>query len=190
MITVTHTIEHLQAKLGALPQERMAAATRAVNRTMTTVRAEAARVMRNDYPGIRAGALKARMKLKRATRLNPSAAIVFSGKRFSLFRNFSMRRVGQFGVRFTKLPWRIETIDGDRVTPEMLSRAFVQRARSSGQASVFSRHTKARDSFEVLVAPGVARAFSERQRAHLTALARQRFAVVFQQELKFRISKR
>jgi hypothetical protein len=191
MITVTDTIKSLEARLGALPAERMAAATRALNRTMTTVRAEAARKMRDEYPGVKIGTLRRRMKLTKATRLKPSAAIVFSGRRFSLYRNFSMRRVGQFGVRFRKLPWRIETIDGDPVTPEMIARAFVQRGRRSGAASVFSRHTRERDSFEVLVAPGVARAFAERKIGEaLSRIALARFSVVFQHELKFRISKR
>ncbi len=190
-IDIRHDLAALEARIPLLADERMKAAVRAMNRMMTTVRKEAAGAMRREYPGVKIAALKARMKFKRATRQNPAAALVFSGKRFDLYGNFGMRQTGQWGVRFSKLPWRLETVGGEEVTPEMLQRAFRNRSTRSGRATVFSRHTKVRTSHEVLVAPGLARALSEQKIGDaLIRVGRQRFAVVFLQEAKFRLSKR
>jgi len=189
-IDVRHTLDRLEANLGMLAKERLQAAVRAMNRTMTTVRKEAATDLRKEYPGVKIALLKARMKLKRASQQIPTAAVVFSGKRFALYGNFGMRAFGKWGVGFGKLPWRIETISGETVPPEMLARAFRNR-RSGGRATVFSRHTKVRTSQEVLVAPGIARALTEKHIGNsLTRVARKRFAIVFLQEMNFRLSKR
>jgi hypothetical protein len=189
-INVKHDLAELSARLGLMQQERMAAAVRAANRTMTTVRKRAADDLKKEYPGLRVSQLKARMKLTRATRQTPVAAVTFSGRRIALFGNFGMRSVGRWGARFSKLPWRLETISGEPVTQEMLARAFRQRG-PGGRASVFARHTKVRTSHEVLLAPGVARALVEQKIGDaLVRFARDRFSVVFVQEAKFRLSKR
>jgi hypothetical protein len=190
-VDVRHDLAKLQADLGLYAKETMAAAVRALNRTMGTVRKEAAHELASDYAGIKIGALKARMKLLRATQKSARAAVEFSGRRFPLYGNFAMHASGRWGVKFGRLPWRIETISGDTVTPEMLARAFRNRARASGRASVFARHTAARLSFEVLVAPGLARALEERAIGDaLIRVGHARFSVVFEQEAKFRLSKR
>lgn len=179
-------------RLRLLKRERVQAAVRTVNKVLVTVRAEAARELKKEYPGMTIGRLKARLKMKRATSKDLHGALIFSGTRFSLYGNFGMRgHKGKFGVSFRGLPWRLETIEGYPVTPEMLERAFRQRARGSGRPSVFARHTSRRESFDILLAPGVARAFSERKiGANLSRLARDRYAVVFPQEARFIVSKR
>lgn len=190
-VDVRHGLARLQADLGLYPKETLAAAVRSLNRTMTTVRKSAADVLKSDYAGVKVAALKARMKLVRATQRNASAAIEFSGKRFALYGNFAMRSQGRWGVKFGKLPWRIETITGEQVSPEMLARAFRNRSRRGGRATVFARLSPARASFEVLVAPGLARALVEREVGEaLVRIGRARFDVVFEQEAKFRLSKR
>lgn len=189
-VDVRHTLESFRVRLMLYPNERLQAAVRAMNRTITTVRADASRQLRDAYPGVKVSDLKRRMPLKRATRSRMEAAIVFSGRRIALYGNFNMRAFGKWGVRFSKLPWRIETVSGEPVSPEMLARAFRNRARG-GRATVFSRHSKVRTSQEVLVAPGIARALTERRIADaLMRVARGRFAVVFEQEMKFRLGKR
>jgi hypothetical protein len=191
IIEIRHTLDRLSARLSLLPAERLQAAVRALNRTMTTVRAEAARELQDEYVGMRIAAIKKRLRFTRATRANPSATITFSGKRIPLYGNFNMRGVGRWGVRFRGLPWRLETISGDAVTPEMLERAFRQRSRRTGRADVFARHTSRRESFDLIVAPGIARAFAERNiGVALERVARDRFEIVFEQEAKFRLSKR
>ena len=189
-IDIRHTLGKLSAELGLYPKEHKAAAVRALNRTMTTVRAESARTLQKEYPGVKIADLKKRLKFRRATSKQMSAAIDFSGRRFVLFGNFGMRAVGKWGVRFRKLPWRIEGVSGDVVTPEILARAFRQRG-TGGRANVMARWTKFRQSHEILLAPGVARALGERGIGDaLVRLGRNRFAVVFVQEAKFRLSKR
>lgn len=190
-IVIRHDLARLERNLALLPKERLRAAVRAANRTMTTVRAESARALAREYPGVKIADLKRRLKFKRATQRDGVAWVEFSGRRISLFGNFGMRAFGKWGVRFSRLPWRLEGIGtGDQVTPEILARAFRQRGRG-GRASVFSRWNKFRVSAEILVAPGPARAFVERGIGDaMTRLARERFATVFLQEAKFRLSKR
>lgn len=189
-IELKHELADLEARLGLLPRERLQAAVRAINRTMTTVRAESARALQREYPGVRIADLKRRLRFKRASQREPSAMLEFSGRRIALYDNFGMRGIGKWGVRFSKLPWRLEGVGGDPVSPEILARAFRNRGRG-GRATVFSRWTKHRLSHEVLVAPGPARAFAERGIGDaMTRLARTRFATVFLQEANFRLSKR
>jgi hypothetical protein len=190
-IDIRHTMDRLTANLHLLPGERLAAAVRALNRTATTVRAEAARELQKSYPGLRIAAIKKRIRFTRATRSSPSVAVIFSGKRIPLYGNFGMRSAGKWGVRFSGLPWRIETVSGEAVSPAMIERAFRQRSTRTGRADVFSRHTAQRQSFELLLAPGIARAFAEAGvGAAIVRVARARFEVVFQQEAQFRLSKR
>jgi hypothetical protein len=190
-VDVRHDLARLELNLGLYADERLRAAVRAANRTMTTARADAARRLKEDYAGLKISQLKARLKLQRATASRPVAAITFSGRRFALYGNFGMRAAGQWGVGFRGLPWRLETVSGEEVTPEMLRRAFRQRSRRSGRADVFSRLGPKRASFELVLAPGLARAFSERKVGEATVRAIEtRFPVVFRQEARFRISRR
>lgn len=192
VVNVQHDLGKLVADLKLMPSEQKAAGVRALNRTMTTVRAEAARSLKGAYPGLLVGDIKKRIRLKRASGSDraPSAVLIFSGRRIALYGKFGMRSFGRWGVSFRGLPWRLETISGDAVTPEMLARAFRQRARG-GRAGVFARHTEKRESFELLVAPGVARAVAERAIGDvLVRIAHRRFSETYAQEAKFRLSKR
>lgn len=190
-IDIRHDLARVQAKLGLMERELMPAAVTAMNRTTTTVRAEASKELRRDYPGVKASALKARMKRVLAKRSAPTAAVVFSGGRFSLYGNFGMRSFDRWGVRFSKLPWRVETLEGEAVGPERLARAFRNRLRRGGRAVVFSRETKHRLSHEMLLAPGIARAVVERKiGTALVRIGRARFAEAFGQAVRFVLSKR
>lgn len=193
-IDISADLQRVQLKVGLLEREVLPAAVRAMNKTLTTVRAEATKELRRDYPGVKASAMKARMKLVRATRGKPTAAVVFSGSRFSLYGNFGMRPFGQWGVRFSKLPWRVETLSGDDATEELKAnplRVFRNRLRSGGRAAVFLRWTEKRLSQEMLLAPGIARAIGERRVGAVgVRVGRARFAEVFAQEVRFILSKR
>lgn len=194
LLDVRHTLGGLSADLGLMPREHQLAGVRTLNRTIFTARREAAAKLRQLFPGVKVSQLKGRMKLARATRGNMAASLAFSGRRFSLYGNFGMRgiRVGNnnFGVRFGRLPWRIETVSGEPVPAAMLARAFRNRARGSG-AAVMARHTKVRTSHEVLVAPGIARAVDELGVGGMViTVMRNRFPIVFAQEARYRLSKR
>jgi len=190
-IDISHNLAELQRKYSLLPEELLRAVPRSINRTMVAVSKEGTTQLRLLYPGIKVGGLLKRMKRESATASLLRAAIVFSAGRFNLYGNFGMQAFGKFGVRFRKLPWRIETLSGDPVTPDMLARAFRNRLRAGGRATVFSRHTKHRLSAEILLAPGLAVAYTERHLgAKLAAVARKRFPEVFLQQARFLLSKR
>lgn len=192
-VEVKSTLNALTARLDLLPKERMAAAVRALNRTITTVRAESARALQKDYPGLKSAALKKRLRFTKATRTSLVARLTFRSGRFSIFHNWPGVRQTNAGVRLSRMPWAIETWDGTRVSPEVLRRAFIRRpAGNRGQENVYIRVGNVpRYPIQGLVAPSVASAFAERRIGEQMArLARTRFAVVFQQEAKFRLSKR
>lgn len=206
-IEIRHTLDEYTRRLGLLQGERMQAAVRTLNRTLTTVRAEGARSMSREYPGLKIGTLKRQMKFERASRTKPEAALVFSGKRFRLFGNWPIAKTltatgvrvrlrglqkGRGGISVpARLPFRVETGDGKPVSIAQLRQAFIQRPRSGGQPNVFVRSGRDRYPIEVLVAPSLAAAFIERGIGDaLSRTARQRFEVVFQQEAQFRLSKR
>lgn len=190
-VDIRHDMNKLSLQLKLYPREQLAAAVRALNKTLTTVRAEAARAMRSRYQGIKIAKLKKQMRFKRATRQVPIAVLVFSNRRFQLFGNFGMRRKGAFGVAFSKLPWRIETGDGRQIAPDVLRRAFLNRSKAHGKPNVWARSGRERYPIDVLVAPSLAQTFVE---AHIGQMletkGRARFRVVFAQEAKFRLSKR
>ena len=193
-INVRHDLRRLELALNAYPKEALAAGVRAINRTLIKVRAESARRLKVFYHGLMIGTIKKRLKVRRARRADPIGWLDFSGKRFSLYGEFGMvarkGARGQWGVRFRKLPWRIETVSGEVVSKEMLDRAFRQRG-TAGRASVFARRNAQRLSHEVLVAPGLARALVEGNiESTLLRIGRMHFHGVFAKELKYRIAER
>lgn len=188
-INVKHDLNRLSAGLGLLTAERMKAAVRALNRTLTTVRAEGARDMGLAYRGLKISAIKRQMRFKRASQAHPAAVLTFSNRRFRLFGNWRTTQTRR-GVRTGRLPFRLETGGGRRLDPEALRHAFLQRSRQ-GTANVWLRAGKERYPIEVIVAPSLAEAFVERAIGEaLSRRARARFGAVFQQEAKFRLSKR
>lgn len=189
---VTHDLKGLEARLGAYPQETMAAAVRALNRTMTTVRAEAARSMQKELGGLKIGVIKRQLKQQRATRAVPLAVLTFSNKRFRLFGNYASAQT-KHGVPIRRGPWRLEDLDGDPIKPADLAHAFIQRPRRGGAINVWIRSSVVGKRYPItaILAPSLSSAFAERQAGQaLLRVGRDRFRVVLQQEMTFRLSKR
>jgi hypothetical protein len=131
------------------------------------------------------------MQIVRATRNEPRAALVFTAGRFSLYGNFGMRPDGRWGVRFSKLPWRLETVTGEPVSAAMLARAFRQRTRRGGRAWVFSRETRRASRSRSCSRPASrARWPSARWATQLPARALEIFSADFEREAHYRIWKR
>lgn len=188
--TVKHNLAGLEARLRLHPQELLAADLRAKNRTANSSRAEAVRRLREDLPGLKAGSIRRQLKIIRASKQNPRAVLEFSAKRFRLFGNWNARQT-KGGVSLTRRPWRIETLDGDVVPPQILAHAFIQRARMSGVPNVWIRLGGKRYPITALLGSSLATAFKQRELgAALIAYGRARFRVVFAQEMKFRIARR
>lgn len=206
-IDIRADMRSIQARLGYVGKGLQPAAVRALNKTMTTIKADAARSLQKDYPGLKIAKIKSRLPIKKATSAVSTAVLTFNGARIPLYGNFGMRVTkasrgkkgagrrgaglrGGFGVSFSKLPWRIETPEGKTVSSEMLARAFRNRLRQGGRATVFAREGAERMPISVLLAPGLARTAVEHRILQATADAgRARFGVVFAQELRFLISK-
>ena len=193
-LDIRHDMNRLVADLGLMKAEILPAAVSALNKTLTTVRAQAARALRDEYPGFKASVLKRQMRFKRASRLEPRAVLTFSNKRLRLFGNKRLSLVQTrygTGVRLGKLPFRLETADGSAIDPADLRRAFVQRSRASRVPNVWLRKGKALLPIDVVLAPSLSSAVVEKRIGEaLLRVARTRFAVVFAQEGRFRLAKR
>lgn len=188
---VKHTLRRLEAGLSEYPSQIMAAAVRSLNRTIFTVRKEAASAMARDLPGLKVGTIKRQMKLLRATRSTPTAILQFSEKRFRLFGNFVNRQT-KTGVPLRRVPWRIENLEGEAIPAEALRHAFIQRSRVGGGVNVWLRTSLVGKRYPItaLLAPSLSSAFAQRGiGARLIASGRSRFAVVFDQEATFRLGK-
>jgi hypothetical protein len=180
-----------------------AATAMALNRVMTTVRAEAARTMKRIYVALKIGTIKRQMKFQRATKKNRTATIVFSGKRFRLFGNWPitktvtptgvkvrLRGVTNKGINIKKLPFEIETWSGDPISHAELAHAFIQRARTNKVPNVFVRVFRERYPIEGLVVPGLSRVFVEKNiGVALSRIARKRFPIEIDRALRFQVLK-
>lgn len=194
-IDISSDIARIQKKYDLLPAELAKAIPRAINRSMPAVRKAGTDALRNDYPGIKVGQLRARMLGKAAKLGVPEASIRFLAGRFKLYGNFGMTPFGKFGVQFKKLPWRIDTISGDTIDPGELQaamrRVFRNRLVAGGRAVVFLRRSKHRLDIDLLMVPGLDKAYVERRLdVKLAAVAKARFPEVFLREARFLLSKR
>jgi hypothetical protein len=113
-------ISGAQEKLRLHQQAVMTAAVRSMNRTSVTVRKDASNGLQEFYPGMKVSALKARLKMTKATRNKPEARLDPTKGRIPMMGNFGMTRRGRFGVYFSKLPWRMETPDGEIISAGLL----------------------------------------------------------------------
>lgn len=192
-VDIRHDLGRLSAELGLMAKEREAAALRALNRTMSTVRAESSRALAPEYSGLRIGAIKRRIKLSRASRASLRAMLDFSNRRLRLFNwRVTQSRAGVRG-RLPGTILRVDAVSG-RVQPIAagdLRHAFIQRSRAYGTANVWLRQGKDRYPIDVLVAPSPSEVLVQKKiNEALGRRARERFQVVFAQEAKFRLSKR
>jgi hypothetical protein len=182
-IDIRSDIKAASIGLFALPEKITAPATaRALNRTITSLRAQAAREMRKDYGNLPIRILKALMRFARANKYQLQAKLTFSNKRIPLLRWNAIQTAT--GVK-VKGPKRIETWEGEVVPPEALRHAFIATS-ANGVRSVFLRVGKKRYPITGVVAASLARSYVEgRINALLTDSARTKFFINYQRELKF-----
>jgi hypothetical protein len=187
-IDVRPTFGKYSQRLEVHKRDRIKAAVTAINRAAVSARAHAARELRDEYGGaLKVSTIKARMKIKRASLSLPIGDLKFSGRRISLYGNFGMRGIGRWGVRFTRLPWKVETIGGEEVSPDMLQRAF--RQRGARRAAVFARRGQTRYPISILVAPGIARALEQgTNKDKVVDRMRERYNEMFEYEMLRRLA--
>jgi len=188
--TVRHNLRSLEEDLGLYADEALTAGARAMNRAATSVRAEGVRQISAQLAGLKQGTIRRQTTIERATRKNMRAVVEFNAKRFRLFSNFATRQTKK-GVPLRRLPWRIETLDGDVVSPSDLRRAFIQRSRRTSQPNIWIRIGEGRFPITALLAPSAATTFDQRGLAEgILRLGRDRFSVSFDSEAKFLTRKR
>lgn len=198
-INIKHDMAGLSARLGLMAEERAAAAVRSINRTMTTVRAESGRSLGNEYPGLKIGTIKKRIRLSRADRRTMTALLEFSNQRLRLM-NWRLNRLQTkygTGVRQSgRLPnelLRVDAVSGRVSTVKAgdLAHAFIQRSRRFGIPNVWLRQGKESMPIDVLVTPSLSEVLVKKKiNTALARRARERFAEVFEQEARFRLSRR
>jgi hypothetical protein len=101
------------------------AVVRALNRTATTVRAEAARDIHDEYSGMKISDIKARISVQQATRITQRVLISVSGRPIPII---------QFDARQTKLGVTVKV----KGTRKLLRGAFIA-TMPSGHQGVFYR---------------------------------------------------
>jgi hypothetical protein len=153
------------------------AAVRALNRTATTVRAEAARRIGREY-NIRIGAAKDEMKIRRATRDDLKAALVVSGRPIPLV---------EFDARQTAAGVSVKV----KGTRKVVAHAFLATMKS-GHEGVYIREIKGsakrpgRLPIRQLFSLSLPAAFTQEQiMSALMEIATGRFGDALQQEMHF-----
>lgn len=151
-----------------------AAAVRALNRTATTVRAEASRRIRERY-NLKAAVIKEDLRIWRAQRGRLESQVIARGRPIRLI---------DFGARQVKTGVSVQVVRGrGRKT---IGGAFVARMKS-GLVGVFERRGKARLPIDQLYSIGVPAMFSQQQILKaLRGVAGDRFRRELARELKFR----
>jgi hypothetical protein len=191
-LDVRADIDRVKASLKATQVDiRDQVAVRALNRTIGSVRAEAARSMKQDYGTLPIKTLKGLMRFIKANRTTLTAQLIFSQKRIRL-TEWNPRQTTK-GVR-VKGPKQLETFSGDHIDPartaELLSHAFIQKTRKGGVENVWIRIGRERYPIDGLVAPSLARTFVEGAiRGALVRSAQEKFVINFQRELAYALSK-
>lgn len=162
-----------------------ASTVRALNRTATTVRKEAAKQIRERY-NIKAKAIKRQLHIIRATRQRLVAEIRASGKRIPLIefvvgrRTPGARRRGGVKARITK-----KVVAYRHAFIAQMPNAHIGVFERSGK---FGRRGKAKlEKIRQLVGISIPKAMTEKSvNAALARIAAERFKVEFERDLRFR----
>jgi hypothetical protein len=146
-IDVRADLQPVNRFISALERERTVAMVRGLNRAAEGSRTDGVKHLRPLYSSL---------KVANQGKLTSSAK--FSNGRITLHGNFGMKPQGDFGVRFGRLPWRVEDPDGVEVTGDMLDRVFRNRLQRGGRPAVLARYGKPRLPITVLLAASLGRA--------------------------------
>lgn len=160
-----------------------AAAARAINDTIITVRAEGAREIKDEHPALRIGDIKNAMTMKRAHKYNLRGLVATQGKPLSalLFRPTG----GRVRKRGGKTP--VSVMLGKSRGVVMVNGRKGFRIARYGDEVFVRRFGKGRQvrRFRGPSMPGVFRA----QSARFVVIAQQRWATAFRNRLKFEIER-
>jgi len=172
-LDIRHNLKTAVARLEVRSQKVINLATvRALNRTATSVRAEASRQINSRYR-IKIAAIKKQLRIKKADRFVQVAEIIASGRRIPLI---------EFAARQTRKGVTVRVTS----TRKLVRHAFIA-TMPSGHRGVFARKGERRLPIQQLFAMSLPQAFTQRYVvAAMKRVGRERFRVEFDRELKFR----
>lgn len=175
-IDVRHNLKEVEISLGRLAGEiRDKAVVRALNRTATTIRAEAAREIRAEY-NMKVSDIKGEMRIENATPSQLRARVVVRGRPQSL---------SEFGPRQNKQGVTVMVKRGQR---KLIRHAFLWQR--PGGAPVFVREGKSRLPIKKLFTLSLPSAFTnDKVMAALKRVAGRRFPGAFAQEARYYLNK-
>lgn len=175
-IDVRSNLREVEISLGRLAENlRDKALVRALNRTATTIRAEAAREIKAEY-NMTIGDIKGQMRIENATAAQLRSRVVVSGKPISL-SGFGPRQNAQ-GV----------TVMVKRGQRKLIRHAFL--LNRPGGSAVFERVGNARLPIKKLFTLSLPSAFTnDKVMAALKRVAATRFPEAFAQESRYYLSK-
>lgn len=155
------------------------AASRAINKTMTTVNAQAAREIKKDIGGkISISEIKASMAINKTNPKALYAALYAKGRRIPIIKIDPAAHQDGSGVNY-------KTGKGRGHIPH----AFVATMRS-GHRGVFKRKSSTRLPIQELHGPSIPKVFINNVIMEaMERIAKERWAKVFQQEINFELSK-
>jgi hypothetical protein len=183
-----------------------ASAVRALNRTATTVRAEAAKLIRQRY-NIKSSVIKAQMRIIRARRGNLTAEVIAFGRKRIPLIEFAVGNVALHGIKFRASHGnlRVAASGFGRKRPLVRTKvlhqqgtktwrhAFVARM-PTGHVGIFERTGQFKrrgdpklEKIKQLFGPNIPQTFTHRSiRAAMRRVAEQRFITEFERDLRFR----
>lgn len=148
-------IRRAEFLLGGIRDAIPRAQSNAINRSLTTARAEAIRIVRAEYI-VSASAVRKTMTIKSATINNPSGTIVSVGSPIALSK-FDISPSRPNGKRKTPLTARVKLGSGKKV----IKHAFVAKV-SSGHIGAFIRTGESRFPIKQLYGPSVPQMLGEK----------------------------
>lgn len=184
-INVRADISGAIRKLKATREAVQVATPRALNKVAQQVRTQSAREIRAAGYKLKISTIKDAIKIQRATRSAPKAIVIARGGRVGLI---------EYAARQTSKGVTVSVKNGRK----LIRSAFIA-TMPSGHRGVFqrtglgrkrvTRNGRVRSSglpIRELFGPGVNNAFANQiVRANLTRFARERFRIVFEQELRY-----
>jgi len=195
-INIRHDLNRLSADLRLMAKEQMAAAVRAINRSMTTVKAQGARDLAKTI-GLPVRLAKGQIRFKRATQAEARALLTFSGVRIPL-RRFGASQTAT-GAQ-ARLAGKTVSVPHGFIArmPGGHTGVFLRAPTAKGQLYNALRYRaqrlrqRGRDlPIAEIFAPSLGETLVRTALdVALARLARERFAVVFGQEAKFRLAKK
>lgn len=168
------------------------ATVRALNRTATTVRAEAAKAIRARY-NIKSSEAKDRIKVTPANKFRLQAVITASGRRTPLIlfdAKMAARASGKRGIAAGDVTVRVLQASGRKVVKGSIGRRPFIATMKSGHVGVFVRTGGRRLPIRELFSVSLPQAFT--QRAILAALRQviaERFPVEMRRQTQYLLSK-